>query len=127
MSLGSLASNKTLQVTLSNACVQNQEEKMIVVRFKAKCKPEKAEQLRAAFEAVVAEGRTVPGCLNFDIARDVTDSNAFIATEVFADKEALARQEALPQAKKVIALLPEVLAEEPEATIYHISSSEPWG
>jgi quinol monooxygenase YgiN len=89
---------KTLQVTLSNACVQNQEEKMIVVRFKAKCKPEKAEQLRAAFEAVVAEGRTVPGCLNFDIARDVTDSNAFIATEVFADKEALARQEALPQA-----------------------------
>ena len=41
--------------------------------------------------------------------------------------EALARQEALPQAKKVIALLPEVLAEAPEATIYHISSSEPWG
>jgi quinol monooxygenase YgiN len=112
---------------LSNACVQNQEEKMIVVRFKGKCKPDKAEQLRAAFEAVVAEGRTVPGCLNFDIARDVTDSNAFIATEVFADKEALARQEALPQAKKVIALLPEVAAGEPEATIYHISSSEPWG
>ena len=112
---------------MSNACVRNQEEKMIVVRFKAKCKPEKAEQLRAAFEAVVAEGRTVQGCLHFDIARDVTDSNTFIATEVFADKEARARQETLPQAKKVIALLPEILAGEPEATIYHISSSEPWG
>ena len=42
-------------------------------------------------------------------------------------KEARARQETLPQAKKVIDLLPEVLAAEPEATIYHISSSEPWG
>ena len=100
---------------------------MIVVRFKVKCKPEKAEQLRDAFEAAVAPSRTVQGCLNFDIARDVTDSNSFIATEVFADKEALARQETLPQVKKVIALLPEVLAGEPEATIYHISSSEPWG
>ena len=100
---------------------------MIIVRFKGKCKPEKAEQLRAAFEAVVAEGRTIQGCLHFDIARDVTDANAFIATEVFEDKEALARQETLPQAKKVIDLLPEVLAAEPEATIYHIASSEPWG
>ena len=100
---------------------------MIVVRFKVKCKPEKAEQLRAAFEAVVAPSRTVQGCLNFDIARDVTDSNSFIATEVFADKEALARQETLPQVKNVIDLLPQVLAAEPEATIYHISSSEPWG
>ena len=100
---------------------------MIVVRFKVKCKPEKAEQLRAAFEAVVAPSRAVQGCLNFDIGRDVTDSNSFIATEVFADKEALARQETLPQVQKVIDLLPEVLAGEPEATIYHISSSEPWG
>ena len=99
---------------------------MSIVRFKAKCQPEKAEQLRAAFEAVVAESRTVQGCLNFDIARDVTDANAFIATEVFVDKEARARQETLPQAKKVIDLLPEVLAAEPEATIYHISASEPW-
>ena len=100
---------------------------MIVVRFKGKCKPEKVEQLMAALEAVVAPSRTVQGCLHFDIARDVTDSNSFIATEVFADKEALARQETLPQVKKVIDLLPQVLAAEPEATIYHISSSEPWG
>lgn len=100
---------------------------MIVVRFKVKCKPDKAEQLRAAFEAAVAPSRTVQGCLNFDIARDVTEPNSFIATEVFEDKEALARQETLPQVKKVIELLPEVLAGEPEATIYHVSSSEPWG
>jgi quinol monooxygenase YgiN len=100
---------------------------MIVVRFKVKCKAEKAEELRAAFEAVVAPSRIVEGVLNFDIARDITDPNSFIATEVFADRAALERQESLPEVQKVIALLPNVLAAEPEATIFNVSSSEPWG
>ena len=100
---------------------------MIVVRFKVKCKAEKAEALCAAFEAVLAPSRTVKGVLNFDIARDITDPNSFIATEVFADRAALRRQESLPKVQKVIALLPNVLAAEPEATIYNVSSFEPWG
>jgi len=100
---------------------------MIVVRFKAKCKPEKSEQLRAAFKAVVGPSRAVKGVLNFDIAQDLTDPNAFIATEVFEDHAALERQESLPQVKSVIELLPDVLAAEPEAMIYNVSSSEPWG
>jgi len=100
---------------------------MIVVRFKVKCKAEKAEELRAAFEAVVAPSRTVEGVLHFDIARDITDPNSFIATEVFADRAALARQESLPEVQEVIALLPNILATEPEATVYNVSSSEPWG
>ncbi len=100
---------------------------MIVVRFKVKSQPEKAEQLRAAFEAVVGPSRSVEGVLNFDIARDLTDPDAFIATEVFADRAALARQESLPEVQRVIALLPDVLAAAPEATVYNVSSSEPWG
>jgi quinol monooxygenase YgiN len=100
---------------------------MIVIRFKVQCKPEKSEQLRAAFEAVVGPSRTVEGVLNFDIAQDLTDPNAFIATEVFEDRAALKRQEALPAVNRVIELLPDVLAAEPEATIYNISSAEPWG
>jgi quinol monooxygenase YgiN len=100
---------------------------MIVVRFKVRCKPEKAEELRAAFEAVVAPSRAVEGVLNFDIARDITDPNSFIATEVFADRPALDRQESLPEVQRVIALLPDVLAAEPEATVYEVSSSQPWG
>jgi quinol monooxygenase YgiN len=51
----------------------------------------------------------------------------FIATEVFADRAALKRQESLPEVNKVIKLLPDVLAAEPEATIYNVSSAEPWG
>jgi quinol monooxygenase YgiN len=100
---------------------------MIVVRFKVKCQPEKSEQLRAAFEAVVGPSRTVEGVLNFDIAQDLTDPDAFIATEVFADRAALERQESLPEVKNVVELLPDVLAAEPEATIYNVSSAEPWG
>ena len=100
---------------------------MIVVRFKVNCKPEKSEELRVAFEAVVAPSRAVEGVLHFDIARDVTDPNSFIATEVFAERGALERQESLSEVQKVIALLPNVLAAEPEATIYNVSSSEPWG
>ena len=100
---------------------------MIVVRFKAKCKPEKTEQAAAAFEAVVAPSRAVEGVVSFDIGRDVTDPNSFIATEVFADRAALSRQESLPVVQEAIRLLPQLLAAEPEATIFHVSSSEPWG
>ncbi|MCG3208113.1 MAG: hypothetical protein FOGNACKC_01715 [Anaerolineae bacterium] len=100
---------------------------MIVVRFKVKCNPNKAEQLRTAFEAVIGPSRKVEGVINFDIARDLADPNAFIATEVFEDHTALERQEALPEVQHVIDLLPDVLAAEPEATIYSVSSSQPWG
>jgi quinol monooxygenase YgiN len=34
---------------------------MIVVRFKVKCRPEKTEQAKAAFEAVVGPSREVEG------------------------------------------------------------------
>ncbi len=65
--------------------------------------------------------------LSFDIARDITDPNSFIATEVFENAPALERQELLPEVQEVIALLPDLLAAEPEATVYDVSSSRPWG
>jgi len=100
---------------------------MIVVRFKMTCKAERTEELCTALNSVVAPSRTVEGVLNFDVARDITDPNSFIATEVFADRAALVRQESLPEVQRIIALLPDVLAAEPEATVYDVSSSEPWG
>jgi quinol monooxygenase YgiN len=100
---------------------------MIVVRFKVKCKPEKIEQATAAFKEVISPSRGVEGVVNFDIARDLHDPNSIIATEVFADRAALERQESLPAVQKIIGQLPEFLAGDPEATIYNVSSSEPWG
>jgi len=100
---------------------------MIVVRFKVQCQPEKTEQVMAAFEEVIAPSRGVDGVVSFDIARDLTDPDSFIATEVFEDRAALDRQEALPEVKKTLAVLEQSLVAEPEATVFHVSSSEPHG
>ena len=100
---------------------------MIVVRFKVQCRPDRTEQAMAAFEEVIAPSRAVAGVVSFDIGRDVADPDSFVAVEVFEDREALERQESLPVVQKTIGLLEESLTAEPEATIFHVSSSEPWG
>ena len=100
---------------------------MIVVRFKVQCQPGKADQVMAAFQQVVPPSRATEGVISFDIGRDVTDPDAFIATEVFADRAALDRQEELPAVAAALSVLEASLAAEPEATIFHVSSSEPWG
>jgi quinol monooxygenase YgiN len=100
---------------------------MIVVRFKVQCQSGKTDPLIAAFKEVVAASRPLAGVVSFDIGRDLADPDAFVATEVFEDRAALDRQEALPEVKKTIDLLGSVLAGPPEATIFHVSSSEPWG
>lgn len=100
---------------------------MIVVHFKVKSQPEKTEQVLTAFEEVIAPSRTVDGVISFDIARDLADPDSFIATEVFEDRAALDRQESLPEVDKTLAVLEKSLAGAPEATIFHVSSSEPHG
>ena len=100
---------------------------MIVVRFKVQCQPEKTEQVMAAFEACIAPSRAVDGVVSFDIARDLADPDSFIAVEVFEDRAALDRQESLAEVGKTLAVLGESLAAAPEATIFHVSSSEPHG
>lgn len=74
-----------------------------------------------------APSRALAGVVSFDIGRDLTNPNAFIATEVFEDREALDRQESQPQVERVLALLGDSLVAEPEATIFEVSSSEPHG
>ena len=100
---------------------------MIVVRFKVQCQPEKTEHAMAAFQEVIAPSRAVEGVVSFDIGRDVADPDSFIATEVFEDRAALDRQESLPEVARTLAVLEESLVAAPEATIFHVSSSEPWG
>jgi quinol monooxygenase YgiN len=100
---------------------------MIVVRFKLTCQPDKAEQTMVALREVISPSRSLDGCIHFDIGRDLADPSSFIATEVFEDRAALDRQEQVAEVQKVIGLLGDVVAAEPEATIYHVASSEPWG
>src|SRR5438132_9490131 len=64
--------------------------------LKVKFQPEKTEQVMAALRVVIAPARGAEGVIRFDIARDLTDPNSFIATEVFEDEAARERQESLP-------------------------------
>lgn len=100
---------------------------MIVVRFKMRCQTDKVDQAVAVLNDVIGPSRALPGVLNFDIGRDLSDPDCLIATEVFEDPIALDTQESLPEVGAVLALLPDVLAAPPEATRYHVSLAEPHG
>jgi len=100
---------------------------MVIVRFKVQIKPEMVEQALAAFEPVIAASRTLDGVVSFDAGRDLTDPHSIVFTEVFEDRAALDRQESLPEVQAVMAVFADVLAAEPEATLFHVSSAEPWG
>ncbi len=100
---------------------------MLVVRFKITCQPGKTEQALEVMRPVVAPSRELQGVINFDIARDIVNPESIIATEVFEDMAALDRQNALPEVAAVMEALPGLLAAEPEATLFHVSSAVPTG
>lgn len=98
---------------------------MIVLRFKVQCQPDKTRNVSDAMVDVVRASRGLPGVVHFDVATDLTDHNTLIATEVFENVNARKAQEALPEVAKVMSLLPVSLATPPEATLFHVASSEP--
>lgn len=98
---------------------------MIVVRFKVQCQPERTDEVMEAMRDVVAPSRALPGVIHFDVARDVTDSNAIIATEVFEDRAAMDRQESQPEVARVVGLVEAgALSASPEWTIFEVASAE---
>lgn len=92
---------------------------MVIMRFKVKVRPEKAEAVRVALEAVIEPSRALPGVLRLDIAGDLSDPHTFIATEVYEDEAALERQEALPEVEAALSLIRSCTLER-EATLYHV-------
>jgi quinol monooxygenase YgiN len=99
---------------------------MIVVRFKMRGRPDKIDELRSLLVDVATASQSVDGVVSFDIGQDITDSNAFVATEVFDDRAALDRQESLPEVAAAMAVFEEALAAEPEATVFEVASSAPY-
>lgn len=98
---------------------------MIIVRFKVQCLPDKTEEMLNAMAAIVAPSRALRGVIYFDVARDVIDRDALIATEVFDDRAAMERQEALPEVATAIDLIGAgALAGAPEWTIYEVTAAE---
>jgi len=99
---------------------------MIVIRFKARCRPERATEFAAALEAVIAPSRKVDGVINFDIARDLSDPNTFVAVEVFTDREAVNRQDSLPEAAAVMRFSKAASRTRPNATCSRSKARRPW-
>jgi quinol monooxygenase YgiN len=112
---------------------------MVLVRFAFRCHPGRAEDAVAALLPVVAASRALPGVISIDFGRDITDPDAFIATELYEDRAALDRQEALPETIAALdrqEALPETIAAlaalkdgiiaESDALLHHVSTSERW-
>jgi quinol monooxygenase YgiN len=120
-----LSGCKRSRTAIRIACRSPPEgETMIVLRFRAQCKPEQIDEALSAFRQVVTPSRELQGVISFDVAQDVTDPNTVIAVEVFEDQAALDRQESLAEVANVMSILPGALAAPPEATVFHVSTSQ---
>jgi quinol monooxygenase YgiN len=101
------------------------EGAVLVVRFKVQCQPDKTEQMVTTMARVVGVARSLPGVLHFDIARDISDPNSLVATEVFEDRAAMEREEAIPEVAAVVGLMQAgALAGPPEWTVFDVASAE---
>jgi quinol monooxygenase YgiN len=78
---------------------------MIIGRFKARCDPDRADEVAAAIAAVEAPSRALPGVVHFDVARSLTEPNTFVVIEVFDNRQALDRQNAQPEVARVLDLV----------------------
>jgi quinol monooxygenase YgiN len=97
---------------------------MFIVRYRVKARPEKADDLFAALKEVVPPSRAIPGVVSFDIGRDITDRNIFVATEVYESTVAREQQGALQEVATLTSVLPDSLGAAPQANLYHVRSSD---
>jgi quinol monooxygenase YgiN len=94
---------------------------MVILRQKMHSKPGKTDEVMAALAAIITPARATEGVISLDIARDLLDPDAFIATGIYEDGAALERQESAPEVHRAMAMFPEWLATPPERTIYDAS------
>lgn len=97
---------------------------MVIVRFWFRCHPGRGDEAAEALTPVIAASRALPGVISIDIARDITDPDVFIATELYEDRAALDRQEALPETIAALAALKDGVIAESDALIHHVGRSE---
>ena len=97
---------------------------MLIVRFAFRCHPGRADDAIAVLGPVVLASRVLPGVIALDIARDITDPDAFVATELYEDRAALDRQMALPETITALEALRDGIVAEREALIHHVDRTE---
>ena len=86
---------------------------MIFITARFRIKPEHADAWPEISREFTEACRAEPGCLWFDWARALDDSNEYFLTEAFADDEAGAAHVQSDHFKKATSELPAYLAETP--------------
>src|SRR5260370_42256818 len=94
---------------------------MIILRQQMHSKSERTDDVLAALAAIIPGARATQGVVKLDIARDLLDPDAFVATGIYEDGAALTRQESAPEVHTAMAMFQESLAAPPERTIYDAS------
>jgi len=94
---------------------------MIILHQEMRAKPEKSDEVMAALAAIIPGARATKGVIKLDIARDLVDSDFFIATGVYEDGAALERQESAPEVHRAMATFADLLAAPPDRRIYDAS------
>jgi quinol monooxygenase YgiN len=94
---------------------------MVILRQRMRSKPDKCDDVMAALVAIVTPARATPGVISLDIARDLLEPDAFIATRIYEDGAALERQESAPDVHRAMAMFADALAAPPDRTIYDAS------
>jgi quinol monooxygenase YgiN len=97
---------------------------VIIVRFWFRTHPGRGDDAVAALTPVIEASRALPGVISIDFGRDIIDADAFIATELYEDRAALDRQEALPETIQALATLKDGIIAESDALIHHVERSE---
>jgi quinol monooxygenase YgiN len=77
---------------------------MVILRQRMRSKPDKCDDVMAALVAIVTPARATPGVISLDIARDLLEPDAFIATRIYEDGAALERQESAPDVHRAMAM-----------------------
>ena len=95
----------------------------VTVVAKLKAKPDMVERVRAELMRMVEETHKEPGCINYDLhlAQDAPDT--FLFYENWESQDSLDKHNETPHFKNLVAIAPEILAEEPEIKLYEMISS----
>jgi len=99
---------------------------MILVIGRARCSPERRDELVVAFEQMQTASRREEGCLRYGFFAAVEDSLEFVAVEEWVDREALDRHFGEPHLQEFARRLGEIVSERPEVAIHEVADTQPF-
>lgn len=97
---------------------------MIAVQLRLVARPEKrAELLNRVKDDLLGPTRGEPGCIRYRFYQDVENENAFSFVEHWADWESLNAHFRSSHVGELLAVLPDLIAEDPQAYFDEIRES----